>query len=183
MLALALALAVPSLAAPEPADRPGAPSLATRMPFPPGFPQGFTLYAQVDDERQATVQRRYANATAWQAARAGLALPAGSVILVATHGAALDAASGQPLRDAQSRLVPGALRAYAGMQAEAGWGQALPETLRNGDWHYALFDATGQKRESMNHAECLACHRPQGATDYVFTLPALREAAAVHGKP
>jgi hypothetical protein len=147
------------------------------MRFPATFPHGFTAYERVDDDRNATVQQRYANAAAWQAARAGLALPAGSILLVVTHAAATDAATGQPQRDAGGRLVPGAVRGYAGMESQPAWGQSIPASLRNGDWHYALFDAERRLRESVDQAECLACHRPRAADGYVFTLQALRAAA------
>ncbi len=166
-----------SSAASAPESTPAPARLATRMRFPATFPHGFTAYERVDDDRGATVQQRYANAAAWQAARAGLALPAGSILLVVTHAAAKDPASGQPQRDADGRLVPGAVRGYAGMESQPSWGEAIPAPLRNGDWHYALFDAERRVRESVDQAECLACHRPRAADGFVFTLQALRAAA------
>lgn len=151
--------------------------VATRMRWPQDFPQGFGLYERVDDEAGKTVQLRYANTTAWRAAASGAPLPPGSVLVVATHAAVEDLASGLPQRDSRGRLVPGAVRVYAGMEAQPSWGDTIPALLRNGDWHYALFDAERRPREPANPADCLACHRPQAASGFVFTLPALREAA------
>jgi cytochrome c553 len=161
--------------------------LLTRMRFPAAFPSGFQVYERLDDVANGTVRLSYANAAAWQAAREGRALPDGSVIIVATH-AATRVATGADPSDAGAatrtagradtvRLVPGAVLAYAGMEARVGWGQALPALLRNEDWNYALFDAERRTRATANQAECLACHRPRAADSFVFGLATLRAAA------
>lgn len=150
----------------------------SQMPFPADFPAGFLLYETVEDEANANVLHRYANRVAWQAARAGQPLPAGSVILVANHPVAVDPATGKPQRTAQGKLHAGPASSYAGMQLREGWGAALPPLLRNGDWHYGLFNAERQPRPATHQASCLACHLPRAADSYVFTLPALRASAA-----
>ena len=71
--------------------------------------------------------------------------------------------------------------AVAAMEARAGWGAAVPALLRNGNWDYALFDANRVRNDRLNQAPCLACHKPQAASSFVFTLPALRERAARPG--
>jgi hypothetical protein len=63
------------------------------------------------------------------------------------------------------------------MESRVGWGNTIPTLLRNGDWDYALFSAEGTRRNELNQAPCLACHKPQEANSYVFTLDALRKAA------
>ncbi len=153
-------------------------ALPTRMSFPSNFPHGFLLYEMVDDVENATVLKRYANRAAAQAAKAGRALPDGSVIIVAHHTAELDPATGRPRRDPDGRLVACAVRSYAGMESGAGWGAAVDEALRNGDWHYASFGADRSGVAAMNQSPCLACHRPVAHDSYVFTLKTLREAAA-----
>lgn len=135
----------------------GPPAIPSRMAFPAGFPQGFTLYETVDGP---PLVKRYANDTALRAARAGQPLPHGAVIVVANHGAG------------------GAVVSFAGMAAAAGWGAGVPGLLRNGDWDYALFGADGTRRDSVNQAPCLACHKPLAADSFVFTMKALRAAAA-----
>jgi Cytochrome P460 len=152
--------------------------LPTRMSFPGDFPGSFLLYETVDDVENATVLKRYANRRAAQAAGAGQALPEGSVLIVANHTAEPDPATSKPRRDAGGRLVAGAVRSYSGMELRAGWGMAVPQALRNGDWHYASFGADRTGVAAMNQSPCLACHRPVAQDSYVFTLKTLREAAA-----
>lgn len=150
-------------------------AIRSRMTFPADFPAGFTLYETLADDGQ--VVKRYANDAALRAARAGSALPPGAAIVLANHEAQLDAAQ-KPIVDGEGRPVAGKLLSYAGMESRAGWGDAVPTLLRNGDWDYALFTATGARRDSVNQAPCLACHKPIAADSYVFTMKALRAATA-----
>ena len=55
----------------------------------------------------------------------------------------------------------------------AGWGQEIPEILRNEDWNYAVFTPEKKLRAGVNQAECLACHKPLDKVSYTFSLPAL----------
>ena len=109
-----------------------------------------------------TTTRRYANSIAWQAAKARQPLPSGSILLQVSYKA-------------------GAIQSYSAMESRAGWGKTIPDLLRNGDWDYALFSADGTRRDQLNQAPCLACHKPQEANSYVFTLDALRKAASEKG--
>lgn len=150
-------------------------AIRSRMVFPAGFPNGYTLYETVADDGQ--IARRYANALALRATREGKPLPSGAVIVVANHAAQLDA-SQKPMLDGDGRAIAGKLLSYAAMESRAGWGDEVPTLLRNGDWDYALFDAAGARRDAVNQAACLACHKPIAADSYVFTMKALRAAAA-----
>jgi hypothetical protein len=172
----AAAEAPPDSSARESSAQPPSP-LPTLMRFPGGFPGGYLLYETVDDADNAVVLKRYANRAAVQAARTGRPLPEGSVIIVATHTAEPDPATNKPRHDPGGRLVAGAVRSYAGMESRAGWGAAVPEALRNGEWQYALFGADRNATAAMNQSPCLACHQPVAHDSYVFTLKTLREAA------
>lgn len=149
-------------------------ALTPAIAIPAAFPGGFSVYAREDDADRGTVTRRYANALAVNAARAGTALPDGSMIVVETSAAARDAA-GALVRGAGGQLVPGAAQSYAVSAASAGWGDAIPEVLRNGNWHYAQFDAN-RALQTRNQAICLACHKPEAAHSFVFTHDALARA-------
>jgi cytochrome c553 len=138
------------------------PAIPSRMTFPANFPNGFTLYQSA--VASGALSERYANATAIAAARAGRPLPEGSVIIVVNR----PAAGAPPV-------------GYAGMETRAGWGAAIPTLLRNGDWDFAVFDAQRVRNDRLNQAQCLACHRPQGANSHVFTLAELRAAATRAG--
>jgi len=142
-------------------------SIRSRMEFPADFPQGFTLYQTVEDSQLKQVDKRYANEVAMRAAREGRALPSGAAIIGVSH--ALE-------HDAQGKPTAGKVLSYAAMSARAGWGTEVPQLLRNGDWDYALFDANRVRRDGLNQAQCLACHKPVAADSYVFTMKQLREA-------
>jgi hypothetical protein len=62
------------------------------------------------------------------------------------------------------------------MARGAGWGEDIPEILRNGDWNYTAFTTTKQHRPGTNQATCLACHKPLDKVSYTFTLKKLAEA-------
>ncbi len=153
------------------------PALAgTRVTFPEGYRSSYLKYATIDTA--ATQQQRsyWANPTAVQAAREGKALPDGSAIIVEVHSAKLDGDK-KPLLGADGYFVQDKLLSYTAMAREAGWGDTVPELLRNQNWSYALFNAAKQARTTVNQAECLACHKPLDKTSYVFTLESLLAAA------
>jgi len=127
-----------------------------QMTFPTDFPASFVNYYTQEDAGTKSVTRFYANATALQAARAGKPLPNGSIIMV-------------------EGTTAGATTYYSGMELREGWGQNVPELLRNGDWSYALFNAQKVRGEKNNYAMCLACHKSVASDSFVFTLSKLRE--------
>jgi cytochrome c553 len=145
----------------RPADRPPpAPAaIRSRMLFPAAFPEGFTLYETTDAGPDGSFVKRYANELALRSLRAGQALAHGATIVVANLASTLEVTS------------------YAAMQSRAGWGAELPLLLRNGDWDYALFGADRVRRETLNQAPCLACHKPLASDSFVFTMKTLRERA------
>ncbi|MBI3113993.1 MAG: cytochrome P460 family protein, partial [Rhodospirillales bacterium] len=53
----------------------------------------------------------------------------------------------------------------------------IPEILRNGDWHYAVFSADRKRRDTTNQATCLACHKPLDKDDYLFTIKEIKAKA------
>ena len=143
-------------------------AFATKATFPAGYPDAFARYHAQEAPEQGRVTVFLANAAARDAARAGRELPDGSVVMSVTHEAERDA-KGALKRGERGELVPGKALAYAIMARGAGWGAAIPEIVRNGDWHYALLDGERNPRAAANHAECLACHKPLAASSYVFT--------------
>ena len=67
--------------------------------------------------------------------------------------------------------------AFTAMEKQDGWGDAVPEILRNSDWRYAVFSVAGEHRPGLNEGPCLACHQPLADSDYTFTYETLREFA------
>jgi cytochrome c553 len=154
--------------------------VASEMRMPVGFPAGFTEYDRAIDLPTRVVTVRFANNAALQSARTGSAMPTGAVVMSGEYAAVLDPA-GEPVKDAQGRALAGALRTLAGMEVRSGWGAQVPALLRNGDWHYGLWSATGVSRLKDMHAQCLACHQPLAGQRHVFTWGALTRQAKLAG--
>ena len=147
----------------------------TRVTFPEGYRESFTKYHTVNFPATKQVRYYYANAVAVAAARGGKPLPDGSVLFAEVFAAKLDADS-KPAVGADGFYVADKLLAYTAMASGAGWGQDIPELLRNANWNYAVFTADKQQRPGVNQADCLACHKPLDNVSYTFTLKQLSEA-------
>lgn len=147
----------------------------TGVSFPEGYKENFVKYHTINFPATRQVRYYYANKAAVAAAKAGKALPDGSVLFAEVHAAKLDADK-KPMTGSDGFYVADKLLFYTAMAREAGWGREIPEMLRNSDWNYAVFTADKQHRPGVNQAECLACHKPLDATSYTFTLKQLAEA-------
>jgi cytochrome c553 len=153
------------------------PNLAkARIALPANPTDGMTRYfvQNVPDSRQVKVH--YVNAKGWAAVSAGQALPDGTLILVEVYSARLDADK-KPIIDATGHFIPDQLRGYTAMARDTGWGDDIPEMLRNENWNYAVFTADRAPRAGINQAECLACHKPKAAESYIFSMKELSSAA------
>jgi cytochrome c553 len=144
----------------------------TRVTFPETYLETFTRYTTLDMPGPKQVRHFYANPVALKAAREGRELPDGSMLLGEFHAAKLGP-DGAPVTGPDGRFVADQIVGYGVMAREKGWGNELPEMLRNGDWNYAGFTPARQPRPAVNQAECLACHKPLDKAGYVFTLKQL----------
>jgi cytochrome c553 len=147
----------------------------SHIEFPRAFPAGFVLYLTANDAERNTVNRYYINAAGYDAAKANQPLPDGSVLIV-SHASAKLGANKQPVSAKDGSWVVDKLDSYAAMEARAGWGNDIPELLRNDNWNYSLFNPDKSHNDS-NQAVCLACHKPQQAVSYVFSFKELRAKA------
>lgn len=146
----------------------GVAALLPRNKLPADFPTGFTMYRSVDDVANGTISRNWANAVAVAAIRAGKPVGDGAVLVTENVAAKRTDDGNGHAKDANGRLIAGKATSYATMEAQAGWGADVPELLRNGNWHYAFFDAD-KVMKLPNQAQCLACHKPIASDDYIFT--------------
>ncbi len=152
------------------------PALArSPVSLPENFRSTYTKYLTLDMPDNKQVRYAWANPVAVAAAKAGKPLPDGSVIVVEVNSAKLGADQ-KPLVGPDGHLVPEQTTGYTAMAREAGWGDAVPDLLRNENWSYALFNGARQQRSGINQAECLACHKPQDKLSYLFTLDKLQAA-------
>lgn len=152
------------------------PNLAkSRVSFPEGYKDSFIKYHTLNFPATRQVRYYYANRAAVQAAKDGKPLPDGAVLFAEVHSAKLDADK-KPVTGSDGFFVPEKLLFYTAMATGAGWGDEIPDMLRNGNWNYAVFTSDKQQRPGVNQAECLACHKPLDSTSYVFTLKELAAA-------
>jgi cytochrome c553 len=147
----------------------------TRVSFPEGYKDTFVKYHTIDFPATKQVRYYYANKAAVAAAKAGQPLPDGSVLFAEVYAAKLDG-SGKPATGGDGFYAADKLLFYTAMARDAGWGNDIPEMLRNADWNYAVFTTDKQHRPGVNQAECLACHKPLDNVSYTFTLKQIAEA-------
>jgi cytochrome c553 len=162
----------------QPGAAPGAksallPNIAgTKVAFPQDYKQSFTKYHTINFPAAKEVRYYYANTAAVTAAKAGKPLPDGSVIFAEVYSVKLDD-NKSPIVGADGFYLPDQLLRYTAMEREVGWGDVIPELLRNENWNYAIFTAAKQYQQGVNQAECLACHKPLSDVSYTFTLKQL----------
>jgi hypothetical protein len=147
----------------------------TNVTFPEGYKESFTKYHTISFPATKQVRYYYANKAAVTAAKAGKALPDGSVLFTEVYAAKLGA-DGKPVTGSDGFFVAEKLLAYTAMARDAGWGKEIPEMLRNENWNYAVFTTDKQHRPGVNQAECLACHKPLDKISYTFTLKEIADA-------
>jgi cytochrome c553 len=148
----------------------------SNVAFPEGYQATFKPYHTIDFPATKQVRIYYANPAALEAAKAGRPLPDGSVLFTEVYSAKLDADK-NPVKGADGFYERDQLVLYTAMARDAGWGDDIPEMLRNENWNYAIFTKDKQHRPGVNQAECLGCHKPLDKASYTFTLKELTEAA------
>ncbi len=157
---LVLATIAPTTAGPE------------KVAFPSGY-KGHILYANIDRPDNKTVRDLYASPEAARRASLGQPLPEGTVLTMEVYRAKVDE-KGEPMKDGSGRMIRTAeLAGIFVMEKRRGWGAEYPETLRNGEWEYARFTASGQPPPGFDAKPCFQCHKPMSSQDFVFSLPRL----------
>jgi cytochrome c553 len=144
----------------------------TRVTFPENYQATFTKYHTINFPATKQVRYYYASPAAVQAARDGKTIPNGAVLFAEVYSAKLDAEK-KPVMGADGFYAPDQLLFYTAMSRDEGWGNEIPDMLRNADWNYAVFTTAKQHRPGVNQAECLACHKPLDQVSYTFTLKEL----------
>jgi len=173
------------------ASLPGAPAAAkseqlpnvakTSVTFPENYKQTYVKYHTINFPATKQVRYYYANEAAVKAAKEGKALPDGSYLLAEVYSAKLGS-DGKPIVGADGFFEPDKHLLYTAMARDKGWGNDIPEMLRNENWNYAIFTLDKKHRAGVNQAECLGCHKPLDKMSYTFTIKELA-AANIAGMP
>lgn len=143
--------------------------------FPEGYRSQFVRYVAIDkpDRKPAIVRFMYVNPDALAAAKAGQAVPHGTILVMEDHRAKLDG-EGKPATDPKGRLIAtDEITSIFVQEKRQGWGAEYPDSKRNGEWEYAWFNADGARRTgaNVNMDNCFACHKKNAEhQDYTFTF-------------
>ncbi len=156
-------------------SKPPANFIAKRITLPVNL-SDFTHYMTFNHKGRKQLRKVYANRVALEAAKAGMQLPDGSVIVVEAFKAKLGTDK-KPIVGADGFYVSVGRAGFTAMERQAGWGDDFPGLIRNGNWHYGVFKADRSVRPGVNQATCLACHKPLANDSYLFSLKALQEVA------
>jgi Cytochrome P460 len=140
-----------------------------RVAFPQSYQSEFKNYLSLDRVQNADqIIRLFANSAAIEAGSEGRELPDGSVIVGEIYAAKKDA-DGKVVTSSLGRRIRNELVAIAVMEKRKGRGDAVPATLRNGDWDFGIFSPDGKPlNKDLN--TCRACHAPLRETQNLFSL-------------
>ena len=127
-----------------------------------GWPK-FLSAVQRPDAKQ--VREIYMNPAA-TAATASTGFGPGTVFVMENY-AALETTDGKLATDAEGKLIKAELLRVFVMGKGAGWGQEVPESLRNGNWVYASYLADARSKGPEDLTTCRACHLPLANKDFV----------------
>lgn len=123
----------------------------------------FLSAVQRPDAKQ--VREIYMNPAAVAASASG-GFGAGTVFVMENY-AALETTDGKLATGADGKLIKAELLRIFVMGKGAGWGQAVPESLRNGNWVYASYLADARSKGPEDLTTCRACHLPLANKDFV----------------
>lgn len=143
-----------------------------RVQYPVNYKTAFVRYATVDkrDRQPPAIRSMYVNPDAVADAKPGQPLPAGTIIVMEEHVALVDE-SGEVVWDRDGRFIPTEeVTNVFVAEKRAGWGEAYPEALRNGDWEFAVFLADGSRKSAVEFETCRECHKQAERTDFTFSL-------------
>lgn len=143
-----------------------------KISFPDDYRDMFTLYSKSSQAGPKRVRHNFANSAALQDPDDQGMLADGAFILTEIYAAKLDD-SGEPIKGDDDHYVADKLIAYAVMEKRQGYGDAIPEVLRNSDWNYAVYSPEKTLNSGANQAACLACHKPLDGEDYLFSYKEL----------
>jgi len=133
------------------------------LPFPTDYKSWPKFLVEIPKAEAKQVRDIYINPTGARTS-AGQSFPNGTVMVMELYKAKMD---GDKLAAGMDgKLVKGDMAKVFVMGKDQGWGDKLPENLKNGDWIYAAYDATS-KPQMEDFTKCRACHMPLAQKDFV----------------
>lgn len=108
--------------------------------------------------------------------QAGQPFPNGTVLVMELYKVKMNGEA--PETGANGKLIKGDLAKIFVMGKGEGWGQDVPDNLRNGSWVYSAFGPDG-KSLAEDFTKCRACHAPLAAKDFVHRYDEYFETGAM----
>lgn len=96
----------------------------------------------------------------------GQEFPRGTVLILELYAAKME--GDKPVVGADGKLVKGDLSKILVMEKHPGWGQDVPDSLKNGTWVYGAYGADGKPTVGDDFNKCRACHAPMAKADFVY---------------
>ncbi|MGQ0812295.1 MAG: cytochrome P460 family protein [Nitrospiraceae bacterium] len=118
----------------------------------------------IDKEQVKQVRDIYIN-SAGARTMAGRDFPNGTMMAMEIYKAK-ENADGSLVKGEDGKLVKGDLAKVFIMAKGEGWGQTVPDNLKNGAWVYSAIGPDG-KPLAEDFAKCRACHVPLAQKDFV----------------
>jgi len=129
-----------------------------------GYKSWPVFLANIDKEQAKQVRDIYIN-TIGAKTMAGKDFPNGTVMVMEIYKAR-ENMDGTLEKGPDGKLVKGALAKVFTMTKGEGWGQMVPDTLKNGSWVYSASGPDG-KLLAEDFTKCRACHAPLMQKDFV----------------
>jgi len=133
------------------------------LPLPADYKSWPKFLTDIPKGEAKQVRDIYINPTGARTS-AGQNFPNGTVMVMEIYKAKMD--GDKLMAGMDGKPMKGDLAKVFVMGKEQGWGDKLPESLKNGDWAYAAYDASS-KPLMEDFTKCRACHTPLAQKDYV----------------
>lgn len=137
--------------------------------YPVDYRSTFSNYLSLDRiQNPDQIIRLYANDAAMEGPNEEGKLPFGSVLVGEVYKAQLDD-SGEVKVSSIGRRLRGDLALIAVMERRQGFGEDLPDNLKNEHWDFAAFKPDGSVAEKKELNSCRECHAPLKSTHHLFS--------------
>lgn len=138
--------------------------------FPEGYEKTFTQYGTMNRANQIQVAKLYVNDAAISSYSQSNKSGPGSIVIMEIYNPKKDA-TGKPIAGKDGAFEIDSLAAVAVMENRDNWDAAFPKENRTGDWGFAVYNPDGTPKS--NDLNCVQCHTPLQAQDYMFTYQKL----------
>lgn len=133
--------------------------------MPTGYQSWPKFLSSVQRPDVKQVREIYVNPTGYKT-RMGDAFAQGSTFVM-ENWAVKTGADGTPITGSDGMLVKDKIAKVFLMQKGPGFGSKVAPELKNGDWVFGSYDASGGK-VAENFATCRGCHLPLAGKDFVW---------------